>query len=165
MKKLILSFFISVFVLSIAYSQERSMLLFEYDTSPAHNNIEVYLNLKDEKINTEKPFTYYDKKNNKQEIAEKNVPKDLRLKLKKNKKINNYSYFIVSKGIKEIKLSANYSENSNFTTLFFKHEKQWFIIERLHLYYKDDKEKKLDFTRAICRRFATRDLKVFEFKK
>lgn len=141
------------------------MLLFEYDTSPAHNNIEVYLNLKDEKINTEKPFTYYDKKNNKQEIAEKNVPKDLRLKLKKNKKINNYSYFIVSKGIKEIKLSANYSENSNFTTLFFKHEKQWFIIERLHLYYKDDKEKKLDFTRAICRRFATRDLKVFEFKK
>lgn len=165
MKKFILSFCILFFAFGTAFSQESSQLFFEYETQPSYSNIEVYINFKDGKINTDNPFTYYDKLRNRKEIPVKELNKDLRLKLKKNKKINEDSYFIILNGCKDVKIVANYSAHSNSMSIFFKPEKFWYNIEKITLFYKDDKGKKLDFVKLKCKHFVTRGLKFFELKK
>jgi hypothetical protein len=165
MKKIILSFVISIFAFSTVFSQETSQFFFEYETSPLHNKIEVHINFKDGKINTDKPFTYYDKSKNNQEISERKLKKELRLKLKKNKKINNDSYFITISGLKEMVISANYSDKSKSTTVFYRPKKVWYNIKEVTFYYKDENEKKLDKIKVTCEHFAEGRIAFFEFKK
>ena len=116
----------------------------KYISKPLNNEIEVYINFIDEKVNEDKPFTYYDVTTKKKEIPLKELKKDFRLKLKKNKKINDDSYFITLKGFKDFKISANYSEHSNITTVFFKPQKAWYKINKIVFNYQDQKEKKLE---------------------
>lgn len=137
----------------------------KYITSPLNNEIEVYINFIDGKVNKDKPFTYYDVTKQKQEISSKDLKKDFRLKLKKNEKINEDSYFITLNGFKEIQINANYSERSNSTTIFFKPEKIWYNIEKIVFHYTDSKEKKLENIKVFSKQYITRDLKLFEFKK
>ncbi len=165
MKKITLSFIFSFLLSCFSFSQERSELLMKYISKPLNNEIEVYINFIDQKINEEKPFTYYDITKKKQEIPLKELKKDFRLKLKKNKKINEYSYIITLNNFKEIKLNANYSENSNSTTIFFKPEKAWYNINKIIFNYQDSKEKKLEKINVFSNQYITGDLKLFEFKK
>ena len=99
MKKAILSFIFTFLLGCFSFSQERSELLMKYISKPLNNEIEVYINLIDEKVNEKKPFTYYNTAKKKQEIPLKELKKDFRLKLKKNKKIsgqeNLSAYFIL----------------------------------------------------------------------
>ena len=95
----------------------------------------------------------------------KELKKDFRLKLKKNKKINDDSYFITLKGFKDFKISANYSEHSNITTVFFKPQKAWYNINKIVFNYQDQKEKKLEKITIFSNQFITGDFKIFEFKK
>lgn len=165
MKKLILSFIFTSLLSCLSFSQESSDLLMKYITSPLNNEIEVYINFIDGKVNKDKPFTYYDVTKQKQEISSKDLKKDFRLKLKKNEKINEDSYFITLNGFKEIQINANYSERSNSTTIFFKPEKIWYNIEKIVFHYTDSKEKKLENIKVFSKQYITRDLKLFEFKK
>lgn len=165
MKKFTLAFCLLFFAFTTAFSQKDSTLLFEYETNPSYSNIEVYINFKDGKINTDKPFTYCDKLRNKKEIPVKELNKDLRLKLKKNKEINDDSYFIILNGCKDVKITANYSAHSNSMSIFFKPEKIWYNVNKITLSYKDKKGKKLDSVKLKCSNFVTRGLKFFEFKK
>ena len=165
MKKLISSFVFTVTLCIYAFSQERSDLLMEYNSIPSNKKIEVYLNFIDNKINEDKPFTYYIVTNKKQEISSKELKKDFRLKLKKNKKINDDSYLIILNSFKEIQFAANYSDHSKFTTVFYKRNKAWHNIENITFYYKDSKEKKLDKLKVRCRNIIHGTLSFFELKK
>lgn len=137
----------------------------KYITSPLNNEIEVYINFIDGKVNKDKPFTYYDITKQKQEISSKNLKKDFRLKLKKNEKINEDSYFITLNGFKEIQINANYSERSKSTTVFFKPQKAWYKINKIVFNYQDQKEKKLEKITIFSNQYITGDLKLFELKK
>lgn len=137
----------------------------EYNTVPLNNKIEVYLNFIDNKVNKDKPFTYYKITNKKEEISSKELRKDFRLKLKKNKSINDDSYFITLNGFKDFKVSANYSESSKMTTIFYKPKRAWYNIERITFYYKDKNEKKIDKIKITCKHFAEGKLAIFELKK
>lgn len=165
MKKLILSFIFTSLLSCLSFSQERSDLLMKYITSPLNNEIEVYINFIDGKVNKDKPFTYYDITKQKQEISSKDLKKDFRLKLKKNEKINEDSYFITLNGFKEIQINANYSERSKSTTVFFKLEKVWYNIEKIVFHYTDSKQKKLENIKVFSKQYITGDLKIFELKK
>ena len=55
MKKLILSFIFTSLLSCLSFSQERSDLLMKYITSPLNNEIEVYINFIDGKVNKDKP--------------------------------------------------------------------------------------------------------------
>jgi hypothetical protein len=165
MKKLILSFIFTSLLGCLSLSQERSDLLMKYITSPLNNEIEVYINFIDGKVNKDKPFTYYDITKQKQEISSKNLKKDFRLKLKKNEKINEDSYFITLNGFKEIQINANYSERSKSTTVFFKPQKAWYKINKIVFNYQDQKEKKLEKITIFSNQYITGDLKLFELKK
>jgi hypothetical protein len=165
MKKLILSFIFTSLLSCLSLSQERSDLLMKYITSPLNNEIEVYMNFIDGKVNKDKPFTYYDITKQKQEISSKNLKKDFRLKLKKNEKINEDSYFITLNGFKEIQINANYSERSKSTTVFFKPQKAWYKINKIVFNYQDQKEKKLEKITIFSNQYITGDLKLFELKK
>lgn len=165
MKKLILSFIFTSLLSCLSLSQERSDLLMKYITSPLNNEIEVYINFIDGKVNKDKPFTYYDITKQKQEISSKNLKKDFRLKLKKNEKINEDSYFITLNGFKEIQINANYSEHSKSTTVFFKPQKAWYKINKIVFNYQDQKEKKLEKITIFSNQYITGDLKLFELKK
>jgi hypothetical protein len=165
MKKLILSFIFTSLLSCLSLSQERSDLLMKYITSPLNNEIEVYINFIDGKVNKDKPFTYYDITKQKQEISSKNLKKDFRLKLKKNEKINEDSYFITLNGFKEIQINANYSERSKSTTVFFKPQKAWYKINKIVFNYQDQKEKKLEKITIFSNQYITGDLKLFELKK
>lgn len=165
MKKLILSFIFTSLLSCLSFSQERSDLLMKYITSPLNNEIEVYINFIDGKVNKDKPFTYYDITKQKQEISSKDLKKDFRLKLKKNEKINEDSYFITLNGFKEIQINANYSERSKSTTVFFKLEKVWYNIEKIVFHYTDSKQKKLENIKVFSKQYITGDLKLFELKK
>ncbi|MBQ2397758.1 MAG: hypothetical protein II304_12120 [Bacteroidales bacterium] len=165
MKKLILSFIFTSLLSCLSFSQERSDLLMKYITSPLNNEIEVYINFIDGKVNKDKPFTYYDITKQKQEISSKNLKKDFRLKLKKNEKINEDSYFITLNGFKEIQINANYSERSKSTTVFFKPQKAWYKINKIVFNYQDQKEKKLEKITIFSNQYITGDLKLFELKK
>ncbi|MEE1119986.1 MAG: hypothetical protein U0K90_08635, partial [Bacteroidales bacterium] len=116
-------------------------------------------------VNKDKPFTYYDITKQKQEISSKDLKKDFRLKLKKNEKINEDSYFITLNGFKEIQINANYSERSKSTTVFFKPEKVWYNIEKIVFHYTDSKQKKLENIKVFSKQYITGDLKLFELKK
>ena len=137
----------------------------KYISSPLNNEIEVYINFIDGKVNKDKPFTYYDITKQKQEISSKNLKKDFRLKLKKNEKINEDSYFITLNGFKEIQINANYSERSKSTTVFFKPQKAWYKINKIVFNYQDQKEKKLEKITIFSNQYITGDLKLFELKK
>lgn len=165
MKKLILSFIFTSLLSCLSFSQESSDLLMKYITSPLNNEIEVYINFIDGKVNKDKPFTYYDITKQKQEISSKNLKKDFRLKLKKNEKINEDSYFITLNGFKEIQINANYSERSKSTTVFFKPQKAWYKINKIVFNYQDQKEKKLEKITIFSNQYITGDLKLFELKK
>jgi hypothetical protein len=165
MKKLILSFIFTSLLSCLSFSQERSDLLMKYITSPLNNEIEVYINFIDGKVNKDKPFTYYDITKQKQEISSKDLKKDFRLKLKKNEKINEDSYFITLNGFKEIQINANYSERSKSTTVFFKPQKAWYKINKIVFNYQDQKEKKLEKITIFSNQYITGDLKLFELKK
>lgn len=165
MKKLILSFIFTSLLSCLSLSQERSDLLMKYISSPLNNEIEVYINFIDGKVNKDKPFTYYDITKQKQEISSKNLKKDFRLKLKKNEKINEDSYFITLNGFKEIQINANYSERSKSTTVFFKPQKAWYKINKIVFNYQDQKEKKLEKITIFSNQYITGDLKLFELKK
>lgn len=165
MKKITLSFIFSILLGCFSFSQEKSELLMKYISKPLNNEIEVYINFIDEKVNEDKPFTYYDVTTKKKEIPLKELKKDFRLKLKKNKKINDDSYFITLKGFKDFKISANYSEHSNITTVFFKPQKAWYKINKIVFNYQDQKEKKLEKITIFSNQFITGDFKIFEFKK
>lgn len=165
MKKLILSFIFTSLLSCLSLSQERSDLLMKYITSPLNNEIEVYMNFIDGKVNKDKPFTYYDITKQKQEIPLKDLKKDFRLKLKKNKKINEDSYVITLNGFKEIQINANYSERSKSTTVFFKPQKAWYKINKIVFNYQDQKEKKLEKITIFSNQYITGDLKLFELKK
>lgn len=165
MKKLILSFIFTSLLSCLSFSQESSDLLMKYITNPLNNEIEVYINFIDGKVNKDKPFTYYDITKQKQEIPLKNLRKDFRLKLKKNKKINEDSYIITLNGLKKIQINANYSEHSKSTTVFFKPEKVWYNIEKIVFHYTDSKEKKLEKIKIFSKQYITGDLKLFELKK
>lgn len=165
MKKLILSFIFTSLLGCLSLSQERSDLLMKYITSPLNNEIEVYMNFIDGKVNKDKPFTYYDITKQKQEIPLKDLKKDFRLKLKKNEKINEDSYFITLNGFKEIQINANYSERSKSTTVFFKPQKAWYKINKIVFNYQDQKEKKLEKITIFSNQYITGDLKLFELKK
>lgn len=165
MKKLILSFIFTSLLSCLSLSQESSDLLMKYITSPLNNEIEVYMNFIDGKVNKDKPFTYYDITKQKQEIPLKDLKKDFRLKLKKNKKINEDSYVITLNGFKEIQINANYSERSKSTTVFFKPQKAWYKINKIVFNYQDQKEKKLEKITIFSNQYITGDLKLFELKK
>lgn len=137
----------------------------KYITNPLNNEIEVYMNFIDGKVNKDKPFTYYDITKQKQEIPLKDLKKDFRLKLKKNEKINEDSYFITLNGFKEIQINANYSERSKSTTVFFKPQKAWYKINKIVFNYQDQKEKKLEKITIFSNQYITGDLKLFELKK
>lgn len=165
MKKLILSFIFTSLLSCLSLSQESSDLLMKYITNPLNNEIEVYMNFIDGKVNKDKPFTYYDITKQKQEIPLKDLKKDFRLKLKKNEKINEDSYFITLNGFKEIQINANYSERSKSTTVFFKPQKAWYKINKIVFNYQDQKEKKLEKITIFSNQYITGDLKLFELKK
>lgn len=165
MKKAILSFIFTFLLGCFSFSQERSELLMKYISKPLNNEIEVYINLIDEKVNEKKPFTYYNTTKKKQEIPLKELKKDFRLKLKKNKKINEHSYIVTLNHFKEFQFNVIYNTNSNSTTVFFKPQKAWYKINKIVFNYQDQKEKKLEKITIFSNQYITGDLKIFEFKK
>lgn len=165
MKKATLSFILSFLLSCFSFSQEKSELFMKYSTIPLNNKIEVYINFIDNKVNKDKPFTYYDVTKTKKEISSKDLKKDLRLRLKKNKEINDNSYFITLKGFKELQISANYNETSNMTSIFFRKKKAWNNVEKIIFYYADEKERKLEKIKVLCKHIPLGKLVVFEYKK
>lgn len=165
MKKITLSFIFSILLCCFSFSQERSELLMKYISKPLNNEIEVYINLIDEKVNEKKPFTYYNTTKKKQEIPLKELKKDFRLKLKKNKKINEHSYIVTLNHFKEFQFNVIYNTNSNSTTVFFKPQKAWYKINKIVFNYQDQKEKKLEKITIFSNQYITGDLKIFELKK
>lgn len=167
MKRTIITFFSTLLISVFAYSQEQSEKLFEYITKPQNNKIEVFVNLIDGKINTEKPFTYFKKgtNNTQEEIPVKELKKELRLKLKPNKELGDDCYYIQLRGFKDFKISANYAKHSKNTSIFFKAKKAWNDIEKITFIYKDQKEKKLESIKIDSKNRITGTLNRFEFKK
>ncbi len=163
MKKLVISFAITLFLSLCAFSQEQSTLLFEYNTKPSNNTIEVYINLIDGKVNKEKPFTYYQTSKGKIEIPSKKIKKDYRLNLKKNKSLGEDCYFIELNANKEIKITANYSNHSKMTSIFFKNDRALYDIERVTLVYKDKKERRLEKIKLRCKHIIIGNLVILEF--
>ena len=137
----------------------------KYITTPLNNEIEVYINFIDGKVNKDKPFTYYDITKQKQEIPLKDLKKDFRLKLKKNEKINEDSYIVTLNHFKEFQFNVIYNTNSNSTMVFFKPQKAWYKINKVVFNYQDQKEKKLEKITIFSNQYITGDLKIFEFKK
>ena len=72
MKRILITFLVTLLVSAVVYSQETNKLLLEYKTNFQKNEIEVFVNLVDGKINTKKPFSYY-KKGNYENVISSNL--------------------------------------------------------------------------------------------
>lgn len=146
--------------------QENSVFLFEYATNYTNNNINVFLNLIDGKINEEKPFSYYQNiKNKKTELSNKDLKKEFKLKLKKNKKLGEACYYIIINGFKDYKISANYSDHSKNTTVFLRKDNAWQQIDKVFFVYKDVNEEKLEKIQLKCKHIPLGKPILFELKK
>ncbi|MBO7277314.1 MAG: hypothetical protein J6U84_05075 [Bacteroidales bacterium] len=165
MKRILITFLVTLLVSAVVYSQETNKLLLEYKTNFQKNEIEVFVNLVDGKINTKKPFSYYKKGNYENEISKKELRKDFRLKLKSNKKVGKDCYFIQLNGFKDFKINANYTDHSKTTTTFWREGKTNNDIRKITFYYKDKEEKKLDVIRLECKHIPLGNTMYFEFKK
>ena len=127
--------------------------MFEFNTMPKRHTVKVYLYTTDGKIDTHQPFQYF-YGNSKVPIPRKDIPKEWRIKLKRNKKMNEYSY--------TFHFDPIHKEYFFFTPL---EGKNMYRIIKMIYEYNDEKNSKLQNLKLIYENIATGSIKIREYKQ
>lgn len=154
----------SVFCTTL-FAQRDSLYMFEFNTLPKRHSVKVYLYTRDGKIDTHQPFQYF-YGNSKTPIPRKDIPKEWRIKLKRNKKMNKYSYTFNYPKLEGVKSYANFDpihkEYFFFTPL---EGKNMYRIIKMIYEYNDEKNSKLQNLKLIYENIATGSIKIREHKQ
>ncbi len=167
MKKLILYFVLLSACCIGANAQQDSLYMFDMSINPKGLIAKVFLNTIDGKIDKNNPFSYYNKSSN-EKIEPSSLPKELRIKLKKNKKLNSHSYFFKYPKLKEVVSRANYDPKHNEYLFYTPLEGQnHYKIHKINYKYSDKSLKKLESVQIMYISFVTGTIKMrdYNFKK
>ncbi len=163
MKKLILCFTLLIACCTIANAQKDSLYMFDMSINPKGLVAKVFLNTTDDKIDKSNPFSYYNKSSN-AKIEPSSLPKELRIKLKRNKKLNDNSYFFKYPKLKEVVSRANYDPKHNEYLFYTPLEGQnHYKIHKINYKYTDKSLKKLESVQIMYISFATGTIKLREY--
>lgn len=154
---LLLSILLSTFAL---YSQRDSLHMFDMTIMPNNYTISVFIYTDDGKIDYDTKFNYFLKGSNKK-LSKKQVPKECRIKMKRNKKLSEHSYIFTYPALEGVVSNANYSPQSN-TYLFFTQldGKRDMKITDFFFEYEDKKLKKLKSINILYKSFLTGSAKI-----
>ena len=147
------------------FAQKDSLYMFEFNTLPKMRTIKVYLYTIDGKIDTRHPFEYF-YGNSRTPIPHKDVPKEWRIKLKRNKKMNKYSYAFHYNRLKDVKSFANY-DTVNKQYFFYTplEGKNCYRIIKMIYEYTDEKNTKLKNLKLIYENIAIGSIKIRDHKQ
>ncbi len=134
--------------------------MFDMTAGAEAKKLAVYLYLNDGIIDQDNPFAYFEKGSTKA-LAKKQVPKECRIKLKKNKKAPEHSYIFTYPAIDNIVSKANYSPKSKMYYFYTELDglKDWKIIEFIFAYQGKNK-KKPTLAQLVYRSVATGSVKT-----
>ncbi len=164
MKKISLFCIFAMLFATSVLAQRDSLYMFDMNILPNGYTLKVYLYTEDGKIDSKKPFSYFT--SNGREIAEKDLRKEHRIKLKRNRKLDNkHSYIFKYKGMKDLASYANYTPRRNEYFFYSPLDNaRHYQIERFVFEYEDTDCKKLKNIKIIYRSFATGVVKIRDYK-
>lgn len=142
------------------YSQRDSLYMFDMTAGAEAKKLAVYLYLNDGIIDHKKTFAYFEKGSNKA-LAKRQVPKECRIKIDKNKKAPEHSYIFTYPAINGVVSKANYSPKSKMYYFYTELDKlkDWKIIEFIFA-YQDKNSKKPTAVQLVYRSIATGSVKT-----
>lgn len=146
-------------------AQRDSLYMFEINTLPKKQTVKVYLYTLDGKIDTHNPFKYF-YGNSKTAMAKKDIPKEWRIKLKRNKQMNKYSYTFHYRQPKGLKSFANYSPDCNQYLFYTPLEgKNMYRIIKMVYEYDENRNGRLKNLKLIYENIGSGSIKIREHKQ
>lgn len=155
---------ISLILLSSAlWAQRDSLFMFDMNIFPKGGTIKVYIYLKDGVIDSKSPFGYF---RNGERLNEKDIRKEYRIKLKRNKQMNDKeSYIFKYRGMKELTSFANYGSQCREYLFFTPLEgRRTYRIIRFDYQYEDERLEKLKNIRITYQSLGTGGIKIRDYK-
>lgn len=162
--KNILAICVCLFSFSSAlWAQRDSLFMFDMNVFPKGGTIKVYIYLEGGVIDTKMPFGYF---KNGERLTEKDIRKEYRIKLKRNKAMHDKeSYIFKYKGLKGITSFANYGPKCKEYLFFTPLEgKGSYKITRFDYVYEDETLKKLKNIRVLYQNIGTGSIKIRDYK-
>lgn len=158
---LLLLVLLSTFAL---YSQRDSLHMFDITIRPNNYTISAFIYTNDGKIDYDTKFNYFLKGSNKK-LSKKQIPKECRIKIKRNKKLSEHSYIFTYPALEEVVSNANYSPQSNTYLFFTKLDgKRDMKITELFFEYEDKSLKRLKSVDVVYKSFLTGSAKIRTYK-
>ncbi len=164
MKKLLTISIFAILCTISSFAQKDSLFMFDIISTPVGENIKVYLNTENGRINDKDPLSYY--VNGKTKLTEKQIRKEYRIKLKRNKDVPYPdSYVFHYKGLKKIKSYANYTASSNEYFFYTPFENTHsYRISKFIYEYETAERKKIKNIKVMYQSFATGTIKIRDYK-
>lgn len=147
------------------YAQRDSLHMFDMTIRPNNYTISVFIYTDDGKIDYDTKFVYFLKGTNKQ-LSKKQVPKECRVKIKRNKKHSDHSYIFKYPAMKGVISNANYSPLSNTYLFYTKLDgKRDMKITDFFFNYENTELKELKSVDVLYKSYMTGSAKIRTYKR
>lgn len=169
MKKALV-FVFALIASQLLLSQNSGFVLLRYILQPQNKTIEVRANLKDHRLDKKNPFSYFwvisSRTGERRELTKDEMKKEFKIKIKKNKKINEDSYILKFNSIKEYDMYLNYHYGTK-TYLFYTRmgEKWMYSVTDIYLNYDSEKPEKLKSVKVKSLKMPNGSLHFREYER
>lgn len=165
--------FVFVFALlasQLLLSQDFGFVLLKYILQPQNKTIEVWANLTDHRLDPKNPFSYFwvisSRTGEKRELTEDEMRKEFKIKIKKNKKINEDSYILKFNSIKEYDMYLNYHYGTKSYLFYTRMGEKWmYSVTDIYLNYNPEKPDKLKSVKVRSLKMPTGSLHFREYER